>query len=448
MPDWSALALTLRNRLLTDSTQMVGYTHDTSRVSDAGQPGGVVLAESTSDVSEALKWATKNRVPVSVRGAGTGLVGGANAYPNGLVISLASMNRILSIDPENRIAVVEPGVITADLDAAAQQHGLFFPPDPASASISTVGGNIATNAGGLRCVAHGVTADSVAALEVVLADGRILHTGALTRKNVVGYDLTRLFVGSEGTLGIITSATVRLKPVPTGTPHTFRVSFDSLAAAGAAVTKIVGGSIPVEALELMDALTVGIVESFAPTGLAVPRGALLIGQTVGDNARADAESLIALCEAAGGTDTELSTSSALLDSRRQVNPALNANGIKVSCDAGVPVAQLAAMFTGVESIAESHGAEVSTVAHAGDGNLHCTVMADDSPTGLATAELVLDDITRLALSLGGTITGEHGIGSVKHHELSWQLDEVALDVHHAIKHALDPHHILTPGRGV
>jgi len=358
------------------------------------------------------------------------------------------MDAILGIDPGNRLAEVQAGVVTADLDAAAAAHGLFFPPDPASARISTVGGNIATNAGGLRCVSHGVTTDAVAGLEVVLADGRILRTGARTRKNVAGYDLARLFTGSEGTLGVITAATVRLKPVPPGTPRYFRASFDSVEDAGRAVTAVVAGDAQPEVLELLDALSVEIIESFRPSGLPTTGAALLVGQTVGRDAAATAAAITATCERSGAVETQVSGSDELLEARRLANPALSARGLRVSCDVGVPVSELAAVFRGIEQIAAAHGRRISTVAHAGDGNLHPTVEAQDTPEGHRAAERVIDDITRLALSLGGTVSGEHGIGSVKLRELSWQQDDVARSVQTAIKQALDPHGILTPGRAI
>ena len=438
----------LGDRLVTDPELIAPYAIDTSRAVLDGAPLALVLASSTADVSAALAWAHEHGIPVSVRGAGTGLAGGAMAYAGGIIVSLERMNRIVRIDAANRLAVVQPGVITAELDAACRERGLFFPPDPASARICTVGGNIATNAGGLRCVSHGVTTDSVAALEVVLADGRVLRAGALTRKNVVGYDLKSLFIGSEGTLGVITEATVRLKAVPPGTPRTFRASFDTLEDAGRAVTAIVGGPAQPEVLELMDALSVEIIESFHPSGLTVPRGAMLVGQTVGLDAEEKARAITATCSAQGATDTGISDSDALLEARRLSNPALNARGLKISCDVGVPVAALAEVFRGIAEISERHGRRVSTVAHAGDGNLHSTVEAPDTPEGIALADLVIDDITRLAVSLGGTISGEHGIGSLKRHELPWQLDPVALDVQRAIKTALDPRGILTPGRAI
>ena len=439
---------TLGDRLAVDAPTIARCSHDTSRALPSGTAIGVVLAESTADVSAALAWADRHGVRVSVRGAGTGLAGGANAYDGGLIVSLERMNRILHLDVANRLAVVEPGVITADLDAAARAHGLFFPPDPASARTSSVGGNIATNAGGLRCVAHGVTTDAVAGLEVVLADGRVMQTGARTRKNVVGLNLTSLLVGSEGTLGVITAATVRLKAVPPGTPRTFRASFGSLEDAGRAVTAIVNGAAQPEVLELMDALSVEIIESFHPSGLSVPAGAMLVGQTVGLDAEATAEAITRTCLAAGADDVEISESDSLLEARRLSNPALNARGLKISCDVGVPVAALAEVFHGINAISAQHGLRVSTVAHAGDGNLHSTVESPDSAEGIRAADLVIDDITRLALALGGTISGEHGIGSVKRHELPWQLDPVVLDVQRAIKQALDPRGTLTPGRAI
>lgn len=438
----------LGGRVITDPVRLSAVARDASRLGPDGAPLALVEAETTADVVQALSWAHHHRVPVSVRGGGSGLSGGAVAYPDGLVLSLERMNRIVQIDPVDRLAIVEPGVITADLDDAARAQGLFFPPDPASARISTIGGNIATNAGGLRCIAHGVTADSIAALEVVLADGRVMHTGALTRKNAVGLDLTRLFVGSEGTLGVITQATVRLKPVAPGTPHTFRASFDSLGAASAAVNAIMGGSPQPEVLELLDRHCVSAIEAFNPTGLVAPRAALLIGQTVGLNSLEEARALVAVCEAHGATDTGVDTSDALLEARRLMNPALSAQGLRVSCDVGVPVSKLGRVCEEIAEIAERHGQRVAIAAHAGDGNLHPTVLVGDSPGWYPIAERVIDDITELALSLGGTITGEHGIGALKHHQLHLQQDAVSLEVQRAIKHALDPHGILTPGRAI
>lgn len=448
VPHLAELTGALGDRVVLTGPHLERLSHDSSRYQPENLPLAAVLAQTTEDVSTALAWAHRHRIPVSVRGAGTGLAGGAVSYAQGLIISLEACNHIRQIDPLNRLAVVEAGVITAELDQAARAHGLFFPPDPASAEMSTVGGNIATNAGGLRCIAHGVTRDAVASLEVVMADGTVLHTGARTRKNVVGLDLTSLFVGSEGTLGIITAATVRLKPIPPGTPHTFRANFDSIQAAGEAVLDIVNGPDQPEVLELMDAHSVKTIEEIYPSGLVVPEAAVLIGQTVGLEAAAHAEAITQRCLRHGAVDVAIAENDALLEARRLANPALSARGLRVSCDVGVPIGQLAEVFRGIEEISAKYGREISIVAHAGDGNLHPTVAADDTPEEYIAAEEVIVEISKLAVSLGGTISGEHGIGAVKHHELPIQLSKGVLSAQQAIKSALDPHHILTPARAI
>lgn len=436
------------DRMVTGGAELDRVSRDESRAMPEGAALAAVFPESTEEVSAALGWADRHGVKVSVRGTGTGVSGGALAYAGGLVVSLERMNRIMLIDPVNRLAEVQAGVINAELDRAAEDHGLFFAPDPASAEISTIGGNIATNAGGLRCISHGVTRDSVAALEVVLADGSILRTGARTRKNVVGLDLTSLFVGSEGTLGVITSATVRLKPIAPGIPRTFRASFPTVEDAGRAVTAIVNGAQTPEVLELLDARSVQIIEAYKPSGLPVDGCALLIGQFTGLQAEQAAGDTAQLCREHGARDVVIAEGDSLLEARRLANPALNAQGLRVSCDVAVPVGELAAVFRGIERIAEQHGRTISVVAHAGDGNLHPTVEAEDTPQGHAAAEVVIGDITRLALELGGTISGEHGIGLVKQAELPWQLDEATLHAQQMIKYALDRKNILTPGRGI
>jgi glycolate oxidase len=444
------LLRTLPGRVLTTDEQVGPFGGDASRATPAGRPLAVVTATKTSDVSHALRWASAHRVSVSVRGSGTGLTGGAVAYPGGLVISLAAMDRILGVDPANRLADVEAGVVTAEIDGAATAYGLMYAPDPASYRESTIGGNIATNAGGLRCVKYGVTADSVAGLEVVLASGEVIRTGGRTRKDVVGYDLTRLFVGSEGTLGVVTAATVRLVPRPQGDTVTFRAVFPSLESAGAAVTAVMASAVVPEVMELMDRLSVDVVEKHYPTGLRIDgAAAVLVGQLIGPRARADSATAAAVCRAAGATSVEEADGDVLLEARRVSGRALSAEGLRVSSDVAVPIARLADMFTAIERISREERVAIPTFAHAGDGNLHPSVIVDPAdPAARDRGESVLDRVSDAALALGGTLSGEHGIGSLKRHSLPKQLDAATLAAHRLVKDAFDPQHILTPGRGI
>lgn len=439
----------LGGQILTAPAELVRYSADASRAKPNGLPMAVLAARSTQDVAAGMRWAARNNVLVSVRGAGTGLAGGAVAYPQGLVISLAEMNTILNIDPSNRLAEVQAGVITADIDAAAAEYGLMYAPDPASYRQSTIGGNIATNAGGLRCVKYGVTTDSVAGLEVVLANGEVIRTGSKTRKNVVGYDLTSLFVGSEGTLGIVTGAILRLKARPAGKAVTFRATFPSAASAGRAVTAIMNSTAVPEVLELMDRASVEIVEKFYPTGLSADGAAILVGQFISLTSQADAAVAARLCIGAGASDVEQAEGDLLLEARRVSGAALDARGLRASCDVAVPIARLADMFEALEKISADENVAIPTFAHAGDGNLHpSVVIADESPAAYAEAERILDLITDEALKLGGTISGEHGVGSLKFGSLTKQLDPATRSAHLRIKNAFDPLGILTPGRGV
>jgi glycolate oxidase len=439
----------LGHRVLTDPADLARYSADASRAIPEGLPAAILAARSTADVVAGVQWAARHQVPVSVRGAGTGLAGGAVAYEGGLVISLALMDAIPCIDPDNRLAQVQAGVVTADLDAAAAEYGLMYAPDPASYRQSTIGGNIATNAGGLRCVKYGVTSDSVAGLEVVLANGDVISTGAKTRKNVAGYDLTSLFVGSEGTLGIVTGATLRLHPRPAGKTVTFRATFPSAASAGKAVMAIMGSSVVPDVMELMDRASVRIVEQFHPTGLSTDGAAILVGQFISPTSEADAAVAARLCTRAGATDVEQADGDILLEARRVSGKALDARGLRASSDVAVPISRLAEMFLALEQIGSANNVEIPTFAHAGDGNLHpSVVIGDESPEAYAEAERILDLITDQAILLGGTISGEHGIGSLKVGSLSKQLEPATLAAHRLVKSAFDPLGILTPGRGV
>lgn len=430
-----------------DEPSRLTHARDASRAEPTGLPAAVVTPRDTAEVAVALSWADRHRIPVSVRGGGSGLSGGAVAYADGLVISTAALTT-LTIDAASATATVGAGVITAEVDAAAAQHGLLYGPDPVSREWSTIGGNVATNAGGPRCLARGVTAEAVVSLEVVLADGRIIRTGSATRKNSTGYDLTRLFVGSEGTLGVVTEATVRLQRRPVGTPVAFGAVFPSMAAAATAVAAIMAGEVLPDCLELMDRATIESVRRNFPDEAVLTGEAVLAGECVGPDAASSALVVTAACRAASGDTYTGERAAALLRTRERVNPALSAEGLTASCDVAVPIARLAEMFEAVQHAARAHGFEVKTFAHAGDGNLHpAVVVPHDDAAALKRAEALLDDITEAGLALGGVVSGEHGIGSLKLHHLDAQLG-VARTVQQQIKAALDPHGILAPGRSV
>ena len=435
------------DRLLTDADVVDAYRRDEARLVEPGAALGVVLAKGTDDVQIALRWASKHRVPVVPRGAGTGLSGGATAVDGCLVLSLAKMTSIVELDVDDQLAVVQPGVVNADLQQAAGEHGLMYPPDPASFEISTIGGNIATNAGGLRCVKYGVTRESVLGLEVVLADGQLLKTGRRTVKGVAGYDLTSLFVGSEGTLGVITQATVRLKPKPQADPVTIVGVFATLPAAGAAVNDVMRAGLAPSLLELMDNTTIRAIDDWKHVGLDRDAAAMLLAQVDVDHPRAPADQIEKLFAAAGATYTAVSSDATeaaeLLAIRRLTHWALERLGPILTEDVGVPRSRLAEMLRRTEEIAREFGVVIATVGHAGDGNLHPSLVVD-SDRAWPAAEAVY----RAALDLGGTITGEHGIGVLKRDWLPAEVGELSLGLQRKVKAAFDPLGILNPGKGI
>jgi glycolate oxidase len=437
--------------IVTDPDVLEAHRRDQASWTTAGTARVLVRPGSTGEVQAVLRIASAHRVPVVARGAGSGLSGGANAVDGCIVLSLARMNRILELDRRSLLAVVQPGVLNAAVKAAAAEHGLWYAPDPASWEFSTIGGNLATNAGGLCCVKYGVTGDSVLGLEAVLADGSAVRTGGRTVKNVAGYDLTRLFVGSEGTLGIITEATLRLRPRPPQAT-TLVASFPTLSAAGAAVTEIMATTRP-SLLELMDRATVRAVEAYRPMGLDAQAAALLLARsdTGGDQGVAECTRMAAACEAAGATflaqTAEEAEGELLLGARRLALPALERQGSTLLDDVGVPLARIAELLAAVERIAERHAVLIGTFGHAGDGNMHPTIVFDQSdPEAVSRAQLAFDDILRVVDELGGTITGEHGVGLLKRPYLARQLGPQAMKLHIAIKSALDPLGILNPGK--
>ncbi|MGC5037789.1 FAD-binding oxidoreductase [Streptomyces sp. DT190] len=437
--------------VLTDPDVTASYAHDMASFCPAGTPAVVVLPRTTEQVQHVLRTATALRVPVVPQGARTGLSGAANASDGCIVLSLTKMDRILEINPVDRIAVVEPGVVNAALSRAVGEHGLYYPPDPSSWEMCTIGGNIGTASGGLCCVKYGVTAEYVLGLDVVLADGRLMSTGRRTAKGVAGYDLTRLFVGSEGSLGIVVRAVLALRPKP---PRqlVLAAEFPSAAAACDAVCRVMeGGHVP-SLLELMDRTTVKAVNDLAQMGLPETTEALLLAAFDTTAPAADLAAVGALCEAAGATQVvpadDAAESELLLQARRLSLTALEAvKGVTMIDDVCVPRSRLAEMLEGVDRIAEKYQLTIGVVAHAGDGNTHPTVCFDPAdPDESRRARESFDEIMALGLELGGTITGEHGVGVLKKEWLAREIGPVGMEMQRAVKQAFDPLNILNPGK--
>ncbi|WAL95760.1 FAD-binding oxidoreductase [Streptomyces sp. Je 1-369] len=437
--------------ILTDPDVTSSYAHDMASFCEAGDPAVVVLPRTVEQVQHVMRTATELRVPVVPQGARTGLSGAANASDGCIVLSLVKMDRILEISPVDRIAVVEPGVVNATLSRAVGEHGLYYPPDPSSWETCTIGGNIGTASGGLCCVKYGVTAEYVLGLDVVLADGRLMSTGRRTAKGVAGYDLTRLFVGSEGSLGIVVRAVLALKPEP---PQqlVLAAEFPSVEAACDAVCKIMESGHGPSLLELMDRTTVKAVNTLARMGLPETTEALLLAAFDTPDPTADLAAVGALCEAAGATQVvpaeDAAESELLLQARRLSLTALEAvKGSTMIDDVCVPRSRLAEMLVGVERIGEKYGLTVGVCAHAGDGNTHPTVCFDATdPDEGRRARESFDEIMALGLELGGTITGEHGVGVLKKEWLAREIGPVGVEMQQAVKAAFDPHSLLNPGK--
>jgi len=434
--------------LVTDPVLMDNYRYDWARDPGAGVPLAVVRPRTAAEVQASLRWASRHRVPVVPRGAGSGLSGGSSAVAGGLVVSLDRM-RAVHVDPDYRVAVVEPGALNAEVKAAAREHGLWYPPDPSSFEICSIGGNIATNAGGLCCVKYGVTTDYVLGLDVVLADGTAITLGGARLKDVAGLSLLKLFVGSEGTLGVITRAVLRLVPAQQP-PSTLVALFAGVPAAAEAVVRICRSSRPAM-LELMDRTTINAVEDYLSMGLDRTAGALLVAQSdAGSGAEAELAAIAEACTGCGALEvfatTDPAEGEAFAMARRAAFPAIERRGSLMLEDVGVAVPRLPELLAGIAAIAEDNRLEIPTVAHAGDGNTHPIIVYDaqdaDSTTRAASA---FNQIMQLAISLGGTITGEHGVGRLKKAQLPDQLGEDVMALTHRIKHALDPLGILNPG---
>jgi glycolate oxidase len=439
--------------IVVDSDIIESYRFDRSTGTEAGQPFAIAFPRTTEQVAAIMAAAHSNRVPVVPRGAGSGLTGGSNAIDGSLILCLERMRQVRTVDVANGYVETEPGILNTELREHVAQHGLWYAPDPASKDFCSIGGNVNTNAGGLCCVKYGVTRDAVLGLEVVLADGSISRFGRRTVKGVAGYDLAGLMVGSEGTLGIVTMARLRLRPLPPPAV-TVVALFDDVGAAGRAVEQIMATSTP-SMLELLDRTTMQAVEEWRPSGLPVDAGALLLAQSdlAGSGADDEAEAILAACLAAGAMEGYRSEdpeqAEMLLGARRMAIQALEAKGDWLLDDVAIPRSALAAAVSEIEEVAARHDVLIGTFGHAGDGNLHPTIVtprgdADAAARGLAA----FDDILSVALRHGGTITGEHGVGLLKRHALAEELDEPARDLHPRIKEAFDPRGILNPGKSL
>jgi glycolate oxidase len=438
--------------VVTDPDRLESYRYDRAMFCPAGVPVAVVLARETAHVQAALRVASAFGVPVVPQGARSGLSGAANAIEGCIVVSTERMDKILEVDAANRLVVTQPGVFNAVLSRAVGEHGLFYPPDPSSWEFCSIGGNLATNSGGLCCVKYGVTSDYVLGLEVVLASGEVLRTGRRTVKGVAGYDLNRLFVGSEGTLGVITEATLSLRPAALQ-PHTMAALFASGEDAARAVSAIIAAGHVPSLLELMDRASVQASAAYLRTELPTDCAAMLLAQsdTGGPAGAAEIAAIARLAEAAGATDVieadDPAEADLLMAARRCVLLAFEALGTTMVDDICVPRTRLGELIAGVERIAAECGLVIGLLGHAGDGNMHPTVVFDATDAEQARrAEVSFGAVMQLGLDLGGTITGEHGVGLLKREWLATEIGPVALELHRSLKRAVDPAGILNPGK--
>ncbi|WP_116209043.1 FAD-binding oxidoreductase [Streptomyces olivoreticuli] len=439
-------------RILSDPGVLASYAHDEAERAPYTLPAAVARPQCTEEVAALVSWCAAHGVPVVARGAGTGLSGGANAVEGCVVVSFEAMNAVLRIDPEERLTIVQPGVINDHLSEVCAEHGLWYPPDPASSPWSTIGGNVATNAGGLCCVKYGVTRDYVLGLEAVVGTGEVVRLGRRSAKGVAGYDLTGLMVGSEGTLGLITEITLRLRG-PRPMERTVVGYFPDASTAGRAVAAIAAAGVVPSALELVDRFCLEAVDARKQMGLAAAGDVLLLARCDAPGAAGDEEAatVLASFNAAGATwsarSSDQAEADALFTARRLVYPALERLGQVLTEDVCVPRMKVPDMLACIEGIARRHEVRIAGLAHAGDGNLHPVIVVpygDDAAR--ARGHVALECVIDKALALGGTVTGEHGVGLLKRRGLAAELSPQALALHRAVKNALDTTGIFNPGK--
>ncbi len=461
------------DRIVSDPDVLAAMSHDDAAWAPVGRAAAGVRARSEAEVQQVVRICAELGAAVVPRGAGTGLSGGANAVDGCVVLDLSRMNQVVEIDRDNLLCVVQPGAVNDDVKAAVAGQGLWYPPDPASAPWSTIGGNVATNAGGLCCLKYGVTRDYVLGLRAVVggpvvggpvvggpvvdrpvAYGDVVRLGRRTTKGVAGLDLVGLFVGSEGTLGVVTEVTLRLRPALAGTPRTVVGAFGDLVSAGEAVAQITRRGLAPSVLELLDRACLTAVEDWKHLGLEADAAALLLARvdTQGDSGAAESDGLAAAMTGAGARWVAQSTddeeAEALFAARRLAYPAFERLGPVLTEDVCVPRSRVPAMLAQIEAIAARHGVQISTIAHAGDGNLHPLIVTPpgDEAARLA-AQAAFEEFLDAAIALGGTVTGEHGVGLLKRDGMRRELDPGALALQDAVRQALDPLQMFNPGKG-
>jgi glycolate dehydrogenase FAD-linked subunit len=439
-------------RVLSDKEDLITYAYDgTPNLS--GAPAVIIQPVSTDEISEVLRWSYKNKVPVVPRGSGTGLSGGSVPIQGGIVISTVRMDNILEIDEENLTVMAEAGVITMTLADAVASRGLFYPPDPGSMKISTIGGNVVENSGGLRCLKYGVTEDYVLGMEIVLPDGEVFWTGNKSKKDVAGYNLKKMLISSEGTLGILTKVLLRLIPPPQAS-KTLLAYFPDMVSAGKAVAGIIASKIIPCTLEFLDNVTINCVEDFSKIGLPRDAAALLLIQTDGYPAQVEeeAEKIEAVCRENSATEIKVAQTQEeaddLAQARRVALAALaRRKPTTILEDATVPRSKVPEMLAFIEEMRDKYKLEIGVFGHAGDGNLHPTCLTDERDTEeMERVHQAFEEVFKKAISLGGTVTGEHGVGCVKSKYLPMMVGETAIKVMKRIKQVFDPEGLMNPGK--
>ncbi|MDX1454243.1 MAG: FAD-linked oxidase C-terminal domain-containing protein [Gammaproteobacteria bacterium] len=451
----AALDKLLGDRLKTDPADRWTYGYDNSK--RQAMPDAVAYPASEDEVCAIVRLCNEHRIPLTGRGLGSGTAGAAVPVTGGIVLAMERMNRIISINPEDRYAVVQPGVTNADLQAAAAEHGFFWPPDPTSSAYATIGGNLACNSAGPRAVKYGTPRDNTLGLNAVTGDGQLLRTGVRTTKGVVGYDLTRLLIGSEGTLGIITEATLKLTPLQPA-KHTLRAVYADMTAGAAAVSRIMAQPVTPCALEFIDSTAIEMIRQYAETDLPEGAGAMLLIEVDGDEDFLDAatERVAAAARGEGERDglVELERAAskeetrALWAARKALSPALRKVAPKkINEDVVVPVSRMAELIGGLQEISGRYGITIVNFGHAGNGNIHVNLLADpDNTEQMRVINDCLAEVFDLVLELDGTLSGEHGIGFDKKDFVALELEPATLEMLRRVKQQFDPNNILNPGK--